>query len=79
MIRRIAIATFVVALPVLAAAGASAGPNDSNCFGQGRSGYASGSQPLGSVGSIVSDRAHTDVAGSPNGNVAANRAYKASC
>jgi len=58
-------------------------PNSDNgngsCFGQGRSDYASGTQPLGSVGSIVSDRAHSDVAGYPNGNVAANKQYKDAC
>ena len=50
-----------------------------SCFGQARAAYASGPQPLGSVGSIVSDRAHTDVPGYPNGNVAANQQFKDAC
>jgi hypothetical protein len=55
------------------------GNGNGSCFGQGRSGYASGPQPLGSVGSIVSDRAQTPAAGYPNENVADNAAYKAAC
>jgi hypothetical protein len=56
------------------------GNGNGNCFGQGRSGYATGPQPLGSVGSIVSERAQTPgTDGYPNQNVEQNQQYKAAC
>jgi hypothetical protein len=48
-----------------------------NCFGQGRSDYASSHTD---TGQIISGRAHNkDVTGAPNQNVLENRAYKEGC
>jgi hypothetical protein len=48
-----------------------------NCFGQGRSGYASANTD---TGQIISDRAQNkDVQGAPNENVLLNREYKEQC
>jgi hypothetical protein len=70
---------FALAGAALADKGGVPNGGNGNCFGQARADYASGPQPFGSVGSIVSDRAHTDVPGYPNGNVAANQQFKDAC
>ncbi|MEA2832001.1 MAG: hypothetical protein QOG66_203 [Methylobacteriaceae bacterium] len=77
-----AVGTFAFVGAALADKGGTPNANSNgngSCFGQARAAYASGPQPLGSVGSIVSDRAQTDVAGYPNGNVAANQQFKDAC
>ena len=76
----------LIAASMMMSGGAMAAANpdsngvNKNCFGQGRSDYASGEQPLGSVGSIISERARDKVAtDAPNQNVQQNRDYKELC
>ena len=76
----------LVATSLLLSGGAMAAANpdsngvNKNCFGQGRSDYASDPANRGTVGKIISERAHTDATdGSANQNVQLNKEYKAAC
>ena len=64
----------------MAAANPDSNGVNKNCFGQGRSDYASDPANRGTVGKIVSSRAHTEATdGSANQNVQLNNEYKAAC
>jgi hypothetical protein len=77
----------LAATSILLTGGAMAGANpdsngvNKNCFGQGRSDYASDPANRGTVGGIISDRAHTDASTDdyPNQNVQLNKEYKDRC
>ena len=83
--KKIVLAAFAVSMtfatPSFAAPNANSNGVGKNCFGQGRSDYASGDQPAGSVGSIISDRAQSPSTNPdyPNQNVQDNKEYKATC
>jgi len=74
-------ASMAFATPSFAAANADSNGVGKNCFGQGRSDYASGTQPQGSVGSIISQRAQSPSTDPnyPNANVQDNKDFKAAC
>lgn len=74
-------ASMTFATPSFAAPNPDSNGVGKNCFGQGRSDYASGPQAQGSVGSIISDRAQSPSTNPdyPNGNVQANKDYKTAC
>jgi hypothetical protein len=77
----------LAATSILLTGGAMAGANpDSNgvgknCFGQGRSAYASDPDNRGTHGSIISERAKTEASTDeyPNQNVQLNKEYKDRC
>jgi hypothetical protein len=77
----------LVAVSMMVSGGALAAANpdsngaNKNCFGQGRSDYASNPENRGTVGGIVSDRAHAEATNDdyPNNNVQQNKEYKAAC
>lgn len=77
----LAAAGVILSSGAMAAANPDSNGANKNCFGQGRSDYASGDQASGSVGSIISDRAHEPATSSdyPNNNVQQNKEYKAAC
>jgi hypothetical protein len=85
LMKKIILAAFaassMLAVPAFAAANPDSNGVNKNCFGKGRSDYASGDQPAGSVGSIISERAKTESTSPdyPNSNVQQNKEYKAAC
>jgi hypothetical protein len=74
-------ASMAFATPSFAAPNPDSNGVGKNCFGQGRSDYASSDQPAGSVGSIVSQRAQAPSTNPdyPNNNVQQNKEYKTAC
>ena len=74
-------ASMTLATPSFAAANADSNGVNKNCFGQGRSDYASNPANQGTVGPIISDRAQTPSSDPqyPNQNVQLNKEYKAAC
>jgi hypothetical protein len=73
----LAVASMFVAGGAIAAANPESNGVGKNCFGQGRSDYASNNPGMGQ---IISERAQNkDVTGAPNENVLLNREYKETC
>ena len=74
-------ASMAFATPSFAAPNADSNGVGKNCFGQGRSDYASSHSGDQSNGSQISQRAQTPAANPdyPNQNVQDNKEYKAAC
>lgn len=83
--RKIVLAAFAasmtVAVPSFAAPAADSNGAAKNCFGQGRSDYASTHSGDTSTGSIISERAQAPSTNPdyPNSNVQQNKEYKTAC
>jgi len=73
--REIKMKRLVIVTAAVLISGAAVAKENANCFGQGRSDYASNHPGMGQ---IISTRAQTESTdGSPNQNVQMNREYKA--
>lgn len=82
--KKIVLAAFAAsafAAPSFAAPNADSNGVNKNCFGQGRSDYASTHSGDTSAGSVVSQRAQAPATNPdyPNANVEANKEYKDAC